>query len=54
MWYYNAEIIKTPKPMVINGLKYEPGLFRDAEKLKELGFKNYTELVLDCNMATSD
>ena len=43
MWYYNAEIIKTPKPMVINGLKYEPGLFRDAEKLKELGFKNYSE-----------
>ena len=41
MWYYNSEIIKTPKTMVIGGYKYGPGLFQDVEKLKELGFKDY-------------
>jgi len=41
MWYYNAEIIKTPKTMIINGLKYGPGLFRDTKKLTELGIKQF-------------
>ena len=37
MWYYNAEIISSPTSMVINDLKYDPSLFQDKEKLKELG-----------------
>ena len=41
MWYYNSEVIKTPKTMVIGGYKYGPGLFQDVEKLKELGIKDY-------------
>ena len=43
MWYYNAEIISSPTSMVINDLKYDPSLFQDKEKLKELGIKPYKE-----------
>tara|TARA_R100001377_G_C3184885_1_gene108159 strand:+ start:907 stop:1530 length:624 start_codon:yes stop_codon:yes gene_type:complete len=41
MWYYNAEIISSPKSMVINELKYDSSVFQDREKLKELGIKPY-------------
>ena len=32
MWYYNGEIIKTPKTMNIGDLQYTKDLFKDAEK----------------------
>ena len=44
MWYYNAEIISSPTSMVINDLRYDSSLFRDKEKLKELGIKPYREV----------
>jgi hypothetical protein len=47
MWYYNAEIISSPTSMVINDLKYDSSLFRDKEKLKELGIKPYREVTPD-------
>ena len=44
MWYYNGEIIKTPKAMLISDLKYSKALFKDASKLTELGIKPYREV----------
>ena len=44
MWYYNGEIIKTPRAMLINDLKYSKALFKDASKLTELGIKPYREV----------
>ena len=41
MWYYNGEIIKTPKTMNIGDLQYNKELFQDAEKMAELGIKPY-------------
>jgi len=47
MWYYNAEIIKTPKTMTILGLQYSKDLFQDADKMAELGIKRYREVTPD-------
>ena len=44
MWYFNGEIIKTPKAMQIGDLKYSRGLFKDAAKMAELGIKPYSEV----------
>ena len=44
MWYYNGEIIKTPRAMLINDLKYSKALFKDASKLTQLGIKPYREV----------
>ena len=47
MWYYNGEIIKTPKAMLISGLKYSKALFKDATKMAELGIKPYRQVTPD-------
>ena len=47
MWYYNGEIIKTPKTMTVLGLQYSKDLFKDAEKMTELGIKPYREVTPD-------
>ena len=47
MWYYNSQIIKTPKAMQIGDLKYSKGLFKDATKMAELGIKPYSETTPD-------
>ena len=47
MWYYNAEIIRTPKTMTVLGLQYSKDLFKDAEKMAELGIKHYREITPD-------
>ena len=47
MWYYNGEIIKTPRAMLISDLKYSKHLFKDASKLAELGIKPYSEVTPD-------
>ena len=44
MWYYNGEIIKTPRAMQISDLKYSKHLFQDATKLAELGIKPYSQV----------
>jgi hypothetical protein len=41
MWYFNGEIIKTPKSMNIGDFQYTKDLFKDSEKMKELGIKPY-------------
>ena len=47
MWYYNGEIIKTPKTMTVLGLQYSKNLFQDADKMAELGIKRYREVTPD-------
>ena len=47
MWYYNGEIIKTPKTMHIGDLQYSKELFQDADKMSELGIKPYREVSPD-------
>ena len=42
MWYYNAEIIKTPRAINIGGFKYSPDVFNDADKLAELGIRKFS------------
>jgi len=44
MWYFNGEIIKHPKAMLINDLKYNKALFKDTAKMAELGIKPYSEV----------
>ena len=41
MWYFNGQIIKTPKSMNIGDFQYTKDLFKDAEKMTELGIKPY-------------
>jgi len=47
MWYYNGQIIKTPKTMTIGDLQYSKELFQDADKMAELGIKNYRSVTPD-------
>ena len=47
MWYYNSQIIKTPRAMQIGDLKYSKALFKDASKMAELGIKPYSEVMPD-------
>ena len=47
MWYYNSQIIKTPKAMVISDITYPKGIFRDAATLSSLGIKPYSEVTPD-------
>ena len=43
MWYYDSQIIKTPKVMVIAQITHPPGIFRDSTMLASLGIKPYRE-----------
>ena len=43
MWYFNGQIIKTPKVMVINDITHPKGIFRDSTMLASLGIKPYSE-----------
>ena len=47
MWYYNSQIIKTPKAMQIGDLKYSKALFKDTAKMAELGIKPYSQVTPD-------
>ena len=47
MWYYNAQIIKTPKTMVISDITYPRAIFRDSGTLVSLGIKPYSETTPD-------
>lgn len=43
MWYYNGQVIKTPKEMQINGIRYPKQIFRDSATLSSLGITSYSE-----------
>jgi len=47
MWYYNANIIKTPKSLTVNGVTYPPAVFRNADLLSSLGVVPYREERVD-------
>ena len=47
MWYYNSQIIKTPKTMVIDDITYPKAIFRDSDTLASLGIKPYSETTPD-------
>ena len=47
MWYFDGEIIKTPKTMVINDITHPQGIFRDSAMLTSLGIKPYSETTPD-------
>ena len=47
MWYFNGEIIKTPKTMHIGDLQYSKDLFQNADKMAELGIKPYRSVTPD-------
>ncbi len=47
MWYFNGEIIKHPKTMVISGITHPKGIFRDSAMLTSLGIKPYREVTPD-------
>ena len=47
MWYFNGEIIKTPKSMVISDITHPPGIFRDSAMLTSLGIKPFSTVTPD-------
>ena len=47
MWYFNEQIIKTPKTMVISDITYPKAIFRDSDTLTSLGIKPYREVTAD-------
>ena len=47
MWYFNGEIIKTPKTMVISDITHPKGIFRDSAMLTSLGIKPYRSVTPD-------
>jgi len=47
MWYYNSQIIKTPKAMEIGDVLYPKAIFRDSAQLTALGIKPYSEVTPD-------
>ena len=47
MWYFDGEIIKTPKAMVISNVTHPPGIFRDSAMLTSLGIKPYRFVTSD-------
>ena len=47
MWYFNGQIIKTPKSMEISDVLYPRTIFRDSATLTSLGIKPYREVTPD-------
>ena len=47
MWYYDSQIIKTPKVMVISDITHPKGIFRNSSQLSSLGIKPYREVTPD-------
>ena len=47
MWYFNGQIIKHPKAMVISDITHPRQIFRDSATLTSLGIKPYREVTPD-------
>ena len=47
MWYFNGEVIKTPKAMTISDVTHPKTIFRDSEMLASLGIKAYSTVTPD-------
>ena len=46
MWYYDGQIIKTPKAITIDGITHPPAIFTDSSRLSGLGIKPYSEVLI--------
>ena len=53
MWYFNGEIIKTPKAMTISDVTHPAAIFRDSATLTSLGIKPYKEVTPDSRYYTT-
>ena len=53
MWYYDSEIIKTPRTMVISDITYPASIFSNSDTLTSLGIKLYREVVSDSRYYTN-
>ena len=47
MWYFNGQIIKTPKVMTIGDKKYPKEIFQDSSTLSSVDIKPYRSVVPD-------
>ena len=47
MWYFNSEIIRHPKAMVISNVTYPRTIFHDSDMLTSLGIKPYSSVIPD-------
>ena len=47
MWYFNGQIIKTPKVMTIGDKRYPKEIFQDSSTLSSLGIKPYSTVTPD-------
>jgi len=47
MWYFNGQIIKTPKSIEISDVLYPKTIFKDSTTLTSLGIKAYREVTPD-------
>ena len=47
MWYYDSQIIKTPKTMLISGITHPKAIFQDSDMLTSLGIKTYRSVTPD-------
>ena len=53
MWYYNSQIIRRPKTMVIADLTYPQTLFNNPTRLAAIGIKPYKMVSEDNRYYTS-
>ena len=47
MWYFNGQVIKTPKAIIKDGITHPKAIFRDSTMLTSLGIKPYREVSQD-------
>ena len=47
MWYFNGQIVKTPKTMIIGDKKYPKEIFQDSSALSSIGVKPYRQVSKD-------
>ena len=47
MWYFNGQVIKTPKSIIKDGITHPKEIFRDSTMLTSLGIKSYREVSQD-------
>ena len=52
MWYYDGQIIKTPKAMSITDIRHPPAIFKDSAMLTSLGIKTYRSVTPDSRYYT--
>tara|TARA_R100001530_G_scaffold42460_1_gene32361 strand:+ start:1023 stop:1607 length:585 start_codon:yes stop_codon:yes gene_type:complete len=53
MWYYNSQVIKTPKTMVIDNITYPRAIFRNSDTLTSLSIKPYRMITPDSRYYTT-